>query len=290
MDARDDRTSLNAARTNDAGGMVERYSDLVAALRGLLNGSLEALDQFEKAVKPGPTAIETAIANLSTAGTTLEKLADLVHASMQGPGLSIGSPLLAKCAPVTLGVAVGHAIDLIRPGADAMNIAIETDLAADVAGVPAGPMYPALINGLRNALESIAARDERTRVGCIRVSGRRETFDGPRPITTGLRPAPEDWAVIEIEDDGLGPPEGADAARVFDPGFTTKDARSGLGLSVAWHVMAEARGTVQLMPRMSPAGKRLRGAVLRLGMPIRDAGATTLGLPAQDRRRDGEVA
>ena len=289
MHARDDRAPSPESR-NDAGGMVDRYSDLVAALRGLLNGSLEALDQFEKAVKPGPSALETALSHLSSAGSTLEKLADLVHASMQGPGLSLGSPLLAKCSPVTLGIAVGHAIDLIHPGADAMNIAIETDLAADVAGVPAGPMYPALINGLRNALESIVARDERMRIGCIRISGRRETFDGPRPITTGLRPAPEDWAVIEIEDDGLGPPEGPDAARVFDPGFTTKESRAGLGLSVAWHVMAEARGTVQLMPRTSPSGARLRGAVLRLGMPIRDVGSTSLGLTARNRGQDGEVA
>jgi signal transduction histidine kinase len=73
---------------------------------------------------------------------------------------------------------------------------------------------------------------------------------------------------VEITDDGAGPPGGADLARVFEHGFTTKPGGSGIGLAVARSVVEQAGGTVVLLRRRDPRDPRRPGALLRIVVPV----------------------
>ena len=64
----------------------------------------------------------------------------------------------------------------------------------------------------------------------------------------------------EVEDEGGGV-DPAVAARVFDPFFTTKEKGIGLGLSVAYKIVAQHGGALSV-------SNGARGAVFRLTLPL----------------------
>jgi nitrogen fixation/metabolism regulation signal transduction histidine kinase len=103
----------------------------------------------------------------------------------------------------------------------------------------------ALINLLRNAVE--AALPE----GGVRLRWRR---DGER-------------AVIEVEDDGPGPPP---SDNLFVPFFTTKPGGSGIGLALARQIAEAHEGGVALLAR-----EDAHGALARLWLPNRAAAEAT---------------
>jgi nitrogen fixation/metabolism regulation signal transduction histidine kinase len=102
--------------------------------------------------------------------------------------------------------------------------------------VDADQIEQALINLVRNAVE--AAEGE------VRVRWRRQ---GGR-------------ALIEVEDDGPGPPP---SDNLFVPFFTTKPGGSGIGLALARQIAEAHDGTVALIAR-----EDARGAVARLWLPV----------------------
>ncbi|MFN8543432.1 MAG: ATP-binding protein [Candidatus Binatia bacterium] len=69
------------------------------------------------------------------------------------------------------------------------------------------------------------------------------------------------WAVVAVSDEGAGiSPD--QAARIFDPFFSTKGTGSGLGLFIANRIMTAHGGRIRVTPR--PAG----GTVFRLLFPL----------------------
>lgn len=96
----------------------------------------------------------------------------------------------------------------------------------------------ALINLLRNAVEASLP------VGGVRVRWRR---DGAR-------------ALIEMEDDGPGPPP---SENLFVPFFTTKSGGSGIGLALARQIAEAHDGGVSLSARDGA-----NGAIARLWLPL----------------------
>ena len=75
-------------------------------------------------------------------------------------------------------------------------------------------------------------------------------MDGSGTLT--IRTSHDDrWAIVEIEDDGAGIPEGA-RAHVFDPFFTTKEPGkgTGLGLSTTYSIVTKKHGgTIEVESR-----------------------------------------
>jgi signal transduction histidine kinase len=113
-----------------------------------------------------------------------------------------------------------------------------------------------LVNVLLNARDAVI---ERGAAGEARGAG---TPD----VVLRLSPERGGRVAIEVEDRGVGL-SAEQAARVFDPYFTTKRAGSGLGLAIARNVIEALGGSIAIESR---AG---RGTTLRIEIPVRSAAA-----------------
>jgi signal transduction histidine kinase len=84
---------------------------------------------------------------------------------------------------------------------------------------------------------------------------------GTLDVSTAFR-AETDEIVLEIHDTGVGiPPE--NLSRIFDPFFTTKEAKGlGLGLSVAYGIVHEHGGDIEVESEVG------RGTTFRVRLPL----------------------
>lgn len=241
---------------------IEQLELLAHELNNLLDGSIRnvglarrALDSRESQQSGG--GFEDVKKRLDTATFALERMADLVHASMQGGTQALGSPLLSQTKPVTIAEAARHATEVVGPEAAEHRVALAVEIDEDVAEIPAGSMYPVLLNGVRNALESIGRAGG---IGRVVVQVRR----APGP---GSGKDKRRWVEVEIVDDGEGPPRDAPTGAVFAMGFTSKPSGSGLGLAVSRDLVVQTGGTIELRRRADRSDSRRPGAVLRFRYP-----------------------
>jgi signal transduction histidine kinase len=238
-------------------------------LSSLLEGSMDRLGRAKESLS-GEHVLEAATAGevetqLKDAAAALERMSELVHAAMQGPSVSIGSSALSRARPVRLGEAIAHAVELLGAMARERNVEIGVELAPGIADMPAAALYTVVLNGLQNAVEAVSKRGGRGRVDLsLRHDG---------PPAGGYGRDSRDWYILEISDDGVGPPTGKAAARVFDMGFTTKPRGAGVGLAVAKSVVQAMGGTIELSGRPGTRG----GAVLRVRFPALTSGQLKLG-------------
>jgi signal transduction histidine kinase len=265
-----DPNNSNGHRTNRAGDSpaalyadVDHLTSLLAQIGSLAEGSLKCVDQAKRSLAADALFDATHGAEiereLSGAAESLERMAELVHAAMQNSAQSIGSPQLSRARPVTLGEALQHAVEVLGKRARERMTEVAVTLAPGVGALPAGAMYTVILNGLQNALESISRRGGN---GKVEVAVRHDAAPSGRGYGRDTR----DWYVLEITDDGAGPPEGPDLSRVFNLGYTTKPRGAGVGLAVARSVVNGMGGTIELLPRKDEAGAT-RGAVLRARFP-----------------------
>ena len=78
---------------------------------------------------------------------------------------------------------------------------------------------------------------------------------------------------IEVEDNGPGISE-AIQARIFDPGFSTKEKGNGFGLSICSRIVSAHRGSLRMISRPGA------GAVFRIDLPVDfelDSGTESIG-------------
>lgn len=111
-----------------------------------------------------------------------------------------------------------------------------------------------IINLTINAVESIAGKEGRVTLRTRNI----EIDDGSIPKGSGLRPGP--YVFISVEDNGVGiPPEALE--RLFDPDFSTKSPKRGLGLAVAYQVVSNLGGHIAVNSRPD------WGSVFRVYLP-----------------------
>jgi len=134
------------------------------------------------------------------------------------------------------------------------NIRVATDLCGDLPRILADPnqIQQVLINLLVNAADAFEGDDRAIRVA------------------TALQPRNgQDMLAIEVADNGVGIPE-KHLSKIFEPFFTTKENKgTGLGLAVAWGIVSEHGGVVEVRSQVG------QGTTFTIRLPL--SGAATSG-------------
>lgn len=117
---------------------------------------------------------------------------------------------------------------------DFMRIRVDYDLDPELLEIPciASELQQVLLNLLKNAAHAINQRNDKTELGRIRITTRRE----------------QQQAVITLADNGCGMTEEV-RKRIFEPFYTTKDVGvgTGLGLSVSYFIITtHHKGTLSV--------------------------------------------
>lgn len=241
---------------------VDRLAGALRELTRMVDDSLITVYRAKATLAsavPGD-AVDQATRLLGTSVSMLERLAESAHAALQGPQVPLGSTLLARARPVTLGEAARHACEVVEPLAKRNGVMIDLDVAKRLDAAPAGPMYAVLLNGVQNAVEAVS------RGNAGKGGGRVRLVIGPVQSATGdgLARDGRAWCELSIQDDGPGLAGVSDSRRFFDLGFTTKRDGAGVGLAVARSIVQGMGGVIELKPR--PEG----GAELHAMFPLAD--------------------
>lgn len=165
------------------------------------------------------------------------------------------------------------ALDVVKtdPGRLLRDVAddVRPDLPPDIdLGLDVGANLPAVWmdrEQIRNALENLVANAIRalSRGGTITLSA----YAAPGLRTTHTDFAPADFVVIEVQDNGVGiVPE--NRAHLFEPGFTTSEFGTGLGLALVKHVVEHHRGFIEVE---SEPGV---GSIFTIHLPVANPTAT----------------
>jgi signal transduction histidine kinase len=135
-------------------------------------------------------------------------------------------------AVIDVGQLVNECVLQLQPELQEHAVVCEVETAPHLPGVRGlrKPLVQLLVNILTNALEAMSGVNSRE-----------------RRLTVRARRHDPNAVVISVEDSGVGiQPE--DAARVFDPHYTTKPRRSGLGLAVCRSIADAHGGNIELAP------------------------------------------
>ncbi|MBN8232766.1 HAMP domain-containing protein [Corallococcus macrosporus] len=144
--------------------------------------------------------------------------------------------------PVDLNAVVRDALSLTENQTRGEGVDLVTELSAEVPRVKADPGHLSQV---------VLALLSNARTAMLKTPVKRLT------LRTGER---DGMCTLEVEDTGKGIAENI-RPRIFEPFFTTKDVWSnvGLGLSVAWRIITEAGGTLEVR---SEAGQGARFTIV----------------------------
>jgi signal transduction histidine kinase len=250
---------------------VERLTALSHDLGGLIDGSLRWLGIARRSLQSAEldeAQLEAVSHQLETVQGALDRMVDLINAAMKGSSSVVGSPTLSTSNGITLKEAIEHAAQVVLPQADERGIAIDVAISSELQSTPAGPLYSVVLNGLRNAVESIVSAQDVLRVqsgGLIEIHAALTHPKDGRGKTHTL-------VFIEIRDDGAGITNGEAAGKAFEFGYTTKPGGTGLGLALCREVVRDLGGVIELARRDDRPASGRAGAVLRVSYPPISAG------------------
>lgn len=219
---------------------------------GLALATLRDMDAAQGTKHPHDAESDEALTHrLEAANSAMSQMAMLLHRWMQRSR----TPDTLHAQTKTLCHVIEHAVRLLKPAAQAHGIAVNVHVSSEAAQLPAGPLYPAIANGLRNAIESISqgvpAHERATR----------NRIDLACDIQAGE-------VIIRILDDGPGlTPSLIDERGQFRFGATTKANGHGLGLALARDIASRLGGQIEL--RNCAPHESLRGAAMTIRFPVR---------------------
>lgn len=226
-----------------------RWLSLAAA--AMPDSQLNASDDLTKARE-----------QIGTVLSTLERMSGMVNAAMRSKSVPIGSPILGVSEAVNIAMAIDHAVDVVRPMANAAGASMSIRIDPRAGRLPAGPLYTVVLNGLFNAVQSIA---NATAADALDPGGEIE-------IIARVDPKREE-TVIEIFDDGIGLDRKARNNKAFGHGVSTKDDHQGIGLSMSHQIVEQLEGIITLTQREDRQNATRPGAVLRVCVPIPESDA-----------------
>jgi len=227
---------------------VTTLGELAASIAHEINQPLAAIDADANACLHWLAADKPDLARVQDALTAIAKDAHRAGEVMVRIRrlLSRSSVTHAPCDLTTL---IRDVLPLVGPEIERHGILLETSLAPSLPEVMGDriQLQQVLLNLLLNAAEAV--RDvppERRRLYVRSILERRE--DGP-------------WAVVAVEDAGVGFGEGA-APQLFEPFYTTKPDGLGMGLSISRSIVESHRG------RLWFTANPHHGATFHLALPL----------------------
>ncbi len=231
--------------------LFHELANLVDASSRSLGLAKRALEGRSESSPP-----DQALRYVNAAGTALSHLADLVRDALASSAATIDEMGRTIDHPRPPDEAVRHAVESLTPLAADREITIAASIDERLAQAPPAPLFAAVANVLRNAIEAAP------RAG--RISLRAEIHSA---AGVGAE------VLIRIVDDGPGISKQAQG-RAFQPGFSTKGSGRGLGLAVANDLIEGLGGSLALRtagPEDVPRGWPRAGAVATLRYPIKCA-------------------
>lgn len=215
--------------------LVSLAAGLAHQMRNPLNAAHLQLRLVEKRLGTSRKNLQAARLAAEAASFELQRLERLVEEFLQ-----FAHPLPLKRMTADIQATVDSALAGVAEEASHRQIAIDRTPGPAVVGhIDAERMKQALLCILRNAVEATQAH------GHVRVKVRQHDGDG---------------AVVRVEDNGPGIV--AKESDVFEPFYTTKEGRTGLGLAIAQRIVADHGGriTVSSRPGQTVFAIRLRCA------------------------------
>lgn len=179
----------------------------------------------------------------------LERINEIVERLLQ-----LARPARLTFTLVRVPALVERVADLHASDLETRHVTVRREFARDVPPIQADEkaLYRALVNVVRNALDAMPAGGRLT----LRVFSR-EGAEGWR----GRRRPAHHRVIVEVEDTGGGIAP-ADAERVFNPFFTTKETGTGLGLALTHKIIEDHGGSIDF--RSAPGA----GTVFRIVLPL----------------------
>jgi signal transduction histidine kinase len=240
---------------------ADRLTVVAHELRNMLDGSMRWLGIAAAALPQDEVEAEAhkllaAREQIMLVHGTLERMSSMVNAALRSRSVPIGSSLLGVSDAISMGMAIDHAMDVVRPFAAERGVQMNLTIEPEAGTAPAGPMYTVVLNGLMNGVQSIgqaAEHDTLNPGGVIDVSAR---IDGVR-----------EEVVLEISDDGAGIAPAARGENAFRHGVTTRENGYGIGLALARQIVESLEGVISLTERDDRGASPRRGATLRVRIP-----------------------
>lgn len=153
------------------------------------------------------------------------------------------------------GQLAAHRVDLWQPVRAALRTASADATARGIwLEPPAHGGAPLWIHGDQDALEQLFLN--------LLLNGIQATESGGR---VELKVSLSDDVIVTITDSGCGIPDGT-LDRVFEPFYSTKPDRGGLGLAIAWRTAAAHGGRLSIESAVG------RGTVVQVALPRAEAG------------------
>jgi two-component system NtrC family sensor kinase len=202
--------------------------------------------------------------------------------------LDLTRPGSAERRPTAVNEVIRDTLTLLDHQLKKQAVGVTLDLSAepDIAYANSDQLRQVFLNLMVNAADAMAATDERSQGGELRVSTRtvpRESLGTrveSRPLRRRTDPPSMDfshmrrargeatrWLEVSFADTGVGVPE-ENLKRVFDPFFTTKEPGkgTGLGLSVSVQIIEAMGGRMEISSRLG------EGTTVTLLLPVYEGG------------------
>ncbi|MCX6638649.1 MAG: ATP-binding protein [Acidobacteria bacterium] len=216
------------------GGIAHSIKNVLEGLRGgVYIVNLGFRDNNQEDIRTGWAMVERNVARIS------RMVMDMLYCAKDR------SP---RRLPVSLPSILGEVIELFRPRATECGIRLETEVAEGDCVVPGEPndIHSLISNLVTNAIDACCSEQDGKKPHRVLVRVRRD----------------QDWAVLEVEDNGAGMDEEAHG-KLFTTFYTTKGAYgTGLGLLVSHKVATEHGGTISA--RSAPG----EGATFTVKLPL----------------------
>lgn len=240
---------------------ADRLTAVAHELRNMLDGSMRWLG-IAAAALPGDEVEQEAEKLLAAREQimlvhgTLERMSSMVNAALRSRSVPLGSSLLGVSDAVSLGMAIDHAVDVVRPFASEHGVNVGVHIDTEAGTFPAGPLYTVVLNGLMNAIQSIG------------LAGRHDKLNpGGRVDVTATVDRVREEIVVEIRDDGVGVDRAVSGENAFRHGVTTREDGYGVGLALARQIVESLEGVISLTDHEDRVGQARRGAVLSVRIP-----------------------